>query len=289
MSATSHVIAGKSPEDAARAALDPSKGEFLSIAVGREKYIPLGGPYRSFIRALAPRNGVPFAGFEGWVQGKFNPAARLVADYLDKKDWMGRPFIEEGFPASALSALWYSAETVAPLTLGEVSSEIRTGALEPTDVRGIAEEAGTAFAGGDIYGEHTTWDLLSELDEVGEFRVEPERLKEMEEFLDLVPRVRDRIIDEGLAEPSTDKIIEMLGAKMGKTARFIEDVKGWNKDSVKAKWRNPEWIRLILENYEELASFPAGKRLTDRNDIQRAWADLQKRRSASSATGTEER
>jgi len=153
----SYVAAGKSLKDATETVLNPNTSRFMSIAIpGTDLYIPIGGPFRSMARMMAPRkvgevNGVavylPFAGAPNFARGKLGPLTRLPIDLLRNKDYYGRQIASGDFPENMLRTVWYAAESLMPLTAGAVSKGIRTG----ESIGQIAREAGGQLAGTNIY------------------------------------------------------------------------------------------------------------------------------------------
>jgi len=162
----SYIAAGDSPEEAAKKVLNPATGRFLTIATGKQGYVPVGGPFRSLIRGLAPRyvDGklVPFAGTLQFLRGKEVPPLATTIDLVRGKDFMGRQIVQGDFPQNLLSGLWYAAERHIPLTGGAVSEKIRTGEAKLTDIGTLAREAGTQLLGVNFY-ETSPYGKLTEL------------------------------------------------------------------------------------------------------------------------------
>lgn len=164
----SHILSGFSPEEAVKATLDPNSPRFLSIALGPERRIPIGGPLRSAIRAFVPREVgeikgvpvyVPFAGTPQWLKGKVTPALKAPFDLARDADYFGGKIATGSFPESMLRSLWFAANSVLPLAIQEPSEAIRRGEIEPTDVAGIAERAGAQLAGVDLRETSATEEL----------------------------------------------------------------------------------------------------------------------------------
>ena len=166
----SYMASGYSPKRSAETVLNPAGGRYMSISTGKEGYIPIGGPYRSFERAMAPRyqagkgigGWVPFAGVTKWLEGKEHPTVATIAAFKANKDFMGRTIVRGDFPQNLLSGLWYAAERHMPLTGGAVSEKIRTGEAKPSDIGTLAREAGTQLAGVNFY-ETSPYEKLTEL------------------------------------------------------------------------------------------------------------------------------
>ena len=154
LSMGSYIASGYSPEEAARLISDPKRGRFLSVAIGKNRYIPLGGPLRGLVKAIWPQpvDGVPFpvpfVGLPKWAQAKITPAIRTGRELYRNKDYHNRKIMKGEFPENILRGLWFVAENMLPLTVGAVSEEVRTG---ETDIGRIGEQVGAQFMGAGIY------------------------------------------------------------------------------------------------------------------------------------------
>ena len=157
----SYVASGFSPEEAVKKALDPTGNNprFLSIAIGKDRYIPIGGPVRSFIRALVPTKvgeaeGVPiyapFRNLSRWIKAKGTPGIKAPIDLIRNKDFFGGKIATGSFPENILRAVWYGANSVLPLAAAEPSEAIRRGEVAPTDIGELAIRGGGQLAGSDI-------------------------------------------------------------------------------------------------------------------------------------------
>jgi hypothetical protein len=113
---------------------DPSNGRFLSVVVGN-RAIPIGGPYRGLIRAIAPvkvegvPGVVPFAGIPKYVESRINPAVgtqlEIVKDRARPEAM--RSIVKGNAPEQILRSLAYELEGAAPLTLGTGIEGVRQG------------------------------------------------------------------------------------------------------------------------------------------------------------------
>jgi hypothetical protein len=153
----SYIASGYSPEEAVKRTLNINSPRFLSVALGRNRYVPIGGPFRSFIRAILPRRAfgspvpVPFAGVPRWTQGKLAPIVRTPYDLYRNEDYLGRR-IRKGSAAEQFArSAWYAAETFVPLSLGSVSGAVRTGEKKPSDVKDLALTGVSQFFGHSLY------------------------------------------------------------------------------------------------------------------------------------------
>ncbi len=157
----SYVASGFSPEEAVKKALDPTGNNprFLSIAIGKDRYIPIGGPARSFIRGMVPTKVgevagvpiyVPFVNTKKWLEGKVTPAIKAPIDLARNKDFFGGKIATGSFPENILRAVWYGANSILPLAAAEPSEAIRRGEVKPTDVAELGIRGGGQLAGSDV-------------------------------------------------------------------------------------------------------------------------------------------
>lgn len=122
---------GKAIRDAA----NPANGRSFSLNIG-ERSVPIGGPFRGIIKALAPRpvmvDGheilLPFAGIGNYVWNRANPAVKPVLEVsLTNEDFFGNK-IRRG---SAMEAVGRGAAHlllgVAPLSIREFPSSLLRG------------------------------------------------------------------------------------------------------------------------------------------------------------------
>ncbi len=158
---------GQTSMEALQSVFDPTSPQFLSLVLGKEVSIGLGGPFRSFLKATiggkdANGDWVPFAGIvpllslatgkgaEGIIpsfwRGKLAPPVGLATDLLQNKDFAGRTIVgNDSVPAKILETLWYAGETLTPTTAGGLMEAARTGqGIGPTQlVKGaVAQVAG---------------------------------------------------------------------------------------------------------------------------------------------------
>jgi hypothetical protein len=154
-----HMLSGWSPEDALDAVINPKSPRFMSVALGKQRRIPLGGPLRSAAKAFIPQRVgevkgvpiyVPFVGTAQWLQNKVTPALSTPIDIARNKDYWGGKIATGSFPENVLRTIWYAANNVLPLAAAEPSEAIRRGEVEPTDVGALAERAGAQLAGVDL-------------------------------------------------------------------------------------------------------------------------------------------
>ena len=173
----SYMISGYSPEEWAKKTLDPNSPRFMSVAMGKGGYIPLGGPVRSFVRAIYPSETVgvvpvPFSGIMKYARGKVTPIASYGLDLARNKDYFGRTIMTGDFPANIVEAIAYGVESLAPLTGGAAIEALRTG--------GSGMEAlkqGALQLGGQSYYETSATDKLAEA-----WNVRPDLVEDMGKF-----------------------------------------------------------------------------------------------------------
>lgn len=137
------------PEQAVRDSLNPNSGKFMSLVFPNGARVGLGGPFRSLIRMIAPREiegwpvPMPFGGIEKFAKGKMGPAARITYDEIRNRDYYGKPIRTENFPVNILQGIEYALEGSAPLTVGSGAQQLRKGESLGT----VAEQTVSQFAG----------------------------------------------------------------------------------------------------------------------------------------------
>ncbi len=180
-SIATHMASGWSPEDAVKDTLDPDSPRFLSIALGGDRRIPIGGPLRSTIKAFLPTktgevNGVPvyvpFKGVPDWLRGKATPGITAPINLIRNKDYFGESIRSGGFLEQTLRSVWYGANAVIPLALAEPSEALRRGEVKLEEGFGAARqlaERGVAQLGGVDLRETSPFELFTRAKE-DEFR-----------------------------------------------------------------------------------------------------------------------
>lgn len=120
-----------SVDDAVKETFDTKSRYFMALQLGGGKSIPLGGPFRSAIKAVVPgRDGVLMGNLPGYVGTRINSPAKPAIDIVRNKDFYGDPIYSGNIarPENALKALWYAADQgLAPVSIGEASQDIRKG------------------------------------------------------------------------------------------------------------------------------------------------------------------
>ena len=127
-SAVEALRTGGDPVKAAEDAInpDPKNSKFMTLTFPGGVRIPLGGPYRALIRAIAPGEvklaGVddpvylPFAGAPAYFGNRVSPALGLSRDLIRNKDFYGSEIISGDFPANILKGAAYVGAGTLPLT-----------------------------------------------------------------------------------------------------------------------------------------------------------------------------
>jgi hypothetical protein len=174
---------GMDPMDAVKETFDTNSRYFMAIQFGDGRSIPIGGPFRSAIKGIAPdRNGVPFGNLPGYLQGKMNSPLRVPWDLRKNQDFFGDEIYSGNIakPENLLRAVWYGSEGIMPIATGEVSESIRKGD------KGVSETAvavASQFAGTN-YTPVSTTERLNQL---------ARAQHDGQDFYDLLPKEQDRI------------------------------------------------------------------------------------------------
>ena len=129
----------------------PGGRYFMEVVFPNGDSLAIGGPFRSLARAIMPGEvagipfPVPFAGIGRFFQGKITPVLSGQVDLIRNKDFFDNRITVPGASAVENLVRWaaYEAESVAPLTAGEVIGGLRTGET-PGD---IATNAASQFLG----------------------------------------------------------------------------------------------------------------------------------------------
>lgn len=121
---------GLTVEEAIRRALDVDRREFMALHLPGGRTIPLGGPYRSFIKGVSPTYrdgewGPPNLARFGY--SKIAPLPRTGVDLLRNKNWRGDSIRKgDSLYEDILLTLEYAASnTLLPLTAGGGAEEAR--------------------------------------------------------------------------------------------------------------------------------------------------------------------
>ena len=138
---TAAVEALRTGGDPVQAALDavnpdPKNSKFLQMTVGGLR-IPLGGPYRALIRAIAPGEvkmdgmeepiWVPFAGAPTYFANRVAPAVRAGLSLAKNEDFYGNPIMSSDFPMNILQAAGYVGASALPITAQAPYAAARAG------------------------------------------------------------------------------------------------------------------------------------------------------------------
>ena len=203
---------GGSEEEAAKAALDTlspvtknSDGKwvtnrnFLRVQVG-DYSLPLGGPMRSVMQALAPRPvkldenteiWVPGAGLRSYFENRVSPVFSRASQIKANKDFDGNFIVspDTGFPQNYLQYVAYGIEGALPLTVGALGEAWRT---KKTLNETVSDVAGS-FVGATIQ-PLSDQQLIAKYANKNEYaEVTPaQREKVFEEHPELKQRISDR-------------------------------------------------------------------------------------------------
>lgn len=122
----------RDPKQAVLDAINPSSSGFMSIVVNGFR-IPIGGPYRAFVKAMWPDTvqgvdyPIPFANLFAYFYNRINPAERMVFDLIQNKDYFGAEIYNGNLPTRIYQVLEYALEGSLPLTLGTALEGVRQG------------------------------------------------------------------------------------------------------------------------------------------------------------------
>ena len=126
-----------SVEDAVRETFDTNSRYFMAFQLGDGRSIPLGGPFRSAIKAVVPdHNGVMFGNLPSFVGTRVNSPYKPAFDLYRNKDFYGDDIYSGNVarPENLARALWYAADQgFAPVSVGQLSQDVRKGQLDPID------------------------------------------------------------------------------------------------------------------------------------------------------------
>lgn len=167
LSTGSAVIAaqmqGTSKEQAVKDTL-PGGRYFMSVVFPDGSAIPIGGPYRSLINAILPREvkgapfPVPFARIGQFIKGKITPALSTQIDVATNQDFFGNRITSPNASVAEnlLRIIAYEAEGVLPLAPGEVAGGIRTGETPGRIGRNVVSQfLGSPFRQPSVFNQAT--------------------------------------------------------------------------------------------------------------------------------------
>lgn len=201
LSLTSAALAAesrnKSVVGAIQEALDPDTKFFMAVQFGDGHSIPIGGPFRSFIKGVAPTHRDGKWGYPDLYQfggGKLAPVPGTTVDLIRGRDFMGNSISQgaDGWEKVMRQVEYAIENTALPLSLGGVVEGARLGE-KPLD---IAERTAGQFLGGNISGPSPT----ERLNQIA-------RGKFDKNFYDLAPNQQQAIKDENpvLWDEAVDK------------------------------------------------------------------------------------
>ncbi len=139
---------GTDIDEAIAQALNPSSRHFMAVTFA-DKTVPIGGPFRSFLKMVWPREvegspvPIPFWGVAQWLKSRGQPIGVAAIDLVRNKDFYGNKIYGSTFPWNIAAMLEYGAESVLPISIGQVASGVRTG----QEIGDTGEQAIGGFAG----------------------------------------------------------------------------------------------------------------------------------------------
>jgi hypothetical protein len=119
-----------------RAILDVNGPDWMVLWFGKDVKIPLGGPYRSLIRAVAPQpvevaGGVeiplPFAGIAKWAQARVTTSAGIAIDLIRNEDFGGNRIVTEEGVLMIAQALAYIGKNAIPIVASSPLEALERG------------------------------------------------------------------------------------------------------------------------------------------------------------------
>jgi len=140
---------GLSVEEAIKKALNPANKEFASIQLSNGWRVPIGGPFRSFAKAIAPidRDGnLTEPDLLRWARSKEAPGLGALHDLIENKDYYGDAILKGGMAEKAARGIEYFIEQAfMPITYGEIPAGVRRG-NSPSEImqNTITQAAGTS-------------------------------------------------------------------------------------------------------------------------------------------------
>ncbi len=117
-------------EEALERAIDPRSGDFYRLFIpGTDLSVPLGGPYRAMIRAMAPTRDlpVPFAGVTSTLLNRLTPALGTGLAILQNKDFYDEEIVSGDFPLNVVDMLVFLTEQALPISAASPLEARRRG------------------------------------------------------------------------------------------------------------------------------------------------------------------
>jgi len=177
-------------------ALNPSSGKFMTLTLPWGARIGIGGPFRSIIRAVWPREmpgshgvPVPFAGIYRFGLSKIGPGYRQGIDFFTNRDYYGKAIRTEDFPVNILQGLAYHGLGVMPLTPGTAGRYLLAGkGVGAAGQEAVSQALGTNYAPLDkIWDAKIRWD------------------KDFEEYRDIPSTSAERVFKLAAAKTPEEK------------------------------------------------------------------------------------
>lgn len=266
LSVTSAVLSarsrGKDELDAVRDVLNPNSARFMSIVVGTH-YIPLGGPYRGLIKAMAPRKvlnspvPVPFGGVGNYLLNRVTPAVSTQLRLLRDRDYFGRPILQGEFAERIGRFAAYELQGVVPIS----AQRAIEGGLSGETPGVIAQEAGVQVAGVNLGSYDAVREVrdewAKELDEYYAIPTDPLKIGRGTEY----PYNRDAYRKRN---PDVDAKLFIVGAVSSlqtvtaahKAAQLIQDNR-----------INPQSLKAITDRMALRQDYAKAGRVLERNHV----------------------
>lgn len=247
ISATSAVMSApfnhQDPTVALKEVLNPASGRFLSIIIGNQGSIPLGGPLRSFLRAMGGRMEAgeykPFAGMYPFLRGKLHPVPNALWHQISEKDYFGNPITEGAMPWALANRMLYGLESASPIAVQEALGGLRTGASAKEIGVGIVGQ----LAGQNVYLRRPSEDL----DRISRARYGKDFFSlsqvEKQSIKDSDPGLYQRVI---AASTGRRQQVDVIKRELG-TQQAATDAK-----LVKGEWTKDQWLEAYFDRQVEL-------------------------------------
>lgn len=229
--------------EAAQRAMTPGTADFLRLWLGPNVSIPVGGPYRGLIQAIAPRNGQWGAGLVDFAETRVAPLASTVGQLYRNRDYFQNQIIEGDFPENLVRALEFAVEQAAPISVTTPAQAARAGIPQ--------EDAALSVLGG-FFGQNPR--------DIPDY--ERIQIARRDGFIQLAadPSV-ERYMDNGLSQvqaeaamgaQSLDELAERIGSRAANavaersSARFRDDYDGYIEELTRRAERGDRDARALL-------------------------------------------
>ena len=241
---------GLSPEDALKRVFNPTSTDFMAIQLPGGRTLPLGGPFRSFIRAMVPLDqdlNLKQPELIRWAEGRIAPLPGALKDIAADRDFEGDKIYGDSPDLKTLNdSLWYIVEQgILPISVGGAIEEFRKGG----DVGDVAVEFASQLIGNAPQPQSPTeeMNILSRKEHGGDFYdLDPDIQAEMKYKY---PELYKRMVESGSKERQAAyaKEQELLGFQKESDLALAEN------EINAAQWREDYHAR-----YDELRANKEG-------------------------------